>query len=139
MKRLTLLLALLILAGCASYNPVKTEQGSIIVAHVADKVVQSGVIKVADSIDKMDNPYLHSVADALRANSGDIISPADVQKIAVDYGDPNQKEKFKTLGANLWTLVKNATVQFGKVAGTELVATGLNEAADKVKEITKGP
>lgn len=138
MKKL-LLFPVLVMFSCTTYNPVETEQGSIIVAHIADKVVESGVIKVADRLDKIDNPYLHSVADALRAHSGDIVNPADVQKLAMDYGDPNNKEKFKTLGKNLFTTLKHAVFQFGKVTGTELVAQGLNKAAERVKEVTKGP
>jgi hypothetical protein len=114
------------LSSCASwYAPAKTEAGAVIAAKVADSVIDKGLAAAADAIDK-GNPYLHSVAEALRANSGSIVSPADVQRIAINYGDPNNKAKFKTLAGDLWTLLKNATAQLGKVAGTELVAQSLN-------------
>lgn len=134
-----LLIICICLSGCASYNPVATKQGSIVTAHVADKVIERGIVKIADSINGIDNPYLHSVADALRAHSGDIINPSDVEKIAVDYGDPNNKEKFKTLGKDLFATLKNAVLQFGKVKGTELVAQGLNTAAVKMQKSLEGP
>lgn len=115
------------LSGCASwYKPAQTEAGAAIVAQVSDKVIKNGIEAAAAKIDETGNPFLHSVADALRANSGSIVNPADVQRIAVNYGDPNNKTKFQQLGADLWVLLKNAASQFGKVAGTELVAQGLN-------------
>lgn len=129
--RLTTLVAcslFLLTSGCASwYRPASTQAGSVIIAQATDKAIHSGVNAAAGYIDT-GNPYLHSLADALRANSGSIVNPADVQRIAVNYGDPANQHKFKQLGADLWVLLKNATAQYGKVAGTELVAQGLNQA-----------
>jgi len=124
-------------AGCASFSAgatarkiASTPAGSELVAKAADKVVQKGLNATADTLDKSGNPYLHSVADAIRANPDGIVDPANVQKIFRDYGDPNNQTKFKTLAWDVWHLAKDAAVRFGKETAAELLARGLQKGAE---------
>lgn len=124
------LLSTFYFAGCG-YNPIATKPGASIAAGNADRVIQAQAVNLADKIDNPSKPFLHSVATALRENSGDIVNPADVQRLVTNYGDPDNKQKFKQLGADLWTLFKNASAQYGKVKGAEILATALNTAGEK--------
>jgi hypothetical protein len=125
----------LLTAGCAQWNPsttathlAATPAGSTIIAKAADDVIQLGLNAAATRIDT-GNPYLHSIADAIRANPEGIIDPVDVQKIFTDYGDPVNPHKFKLLAHDVWILAKNAAVRFGKANAAELLATGLQAGA----------
>jgi hypothetical protein len=130
------ILALIVVAftGCASLTGTAnhlaaTPAGSKIVSEAADKVIQKGLNAGADKIDSTGNPYLHAVADALRSNPDGIVDPGFVQKAFTDYGDPNNKSKFKTLAADVWTIAKQAALRFGKANAAELLAKGIQDGA----------
>jgi hypothetical protein len=132
------LLAILALAftGCASFTGTAnhlaaTPAGSEIVSKAADKVIQKGLNATADKLDATGNNYLHSVADALRSNPDGILDPAFVQKAFRDYGDPNNKTKFKTLALDIWAIAKEAATRFSKANAAELLAKGLQDGAAK--------
>jgi len=136
MKNLILLLTLTFLCGCAEFaksdfaTVAASPTGSAVIAKTVDDVIHKGLDATATGIDT-GNPYLHSVADALRANPQAIVNPTDVQKLFVDYGDPNNKSKFKTLALDLWNVTKNAAIQYGSAKASELLASGLQIGASK--------
>jgi hypothetical protein len=137
----------LCVGGCASLTGTAqhlaaTPAGSKIVSSAADKVIQKGLNAGADKLDATGNPYLHSVADALRSNPDGIVDPAFVQKIFTDYGDPENKAKFKTLALDVWQLAKDAAIRFGKENAAELLAKGLQDGATnsaKPSTVSQGP
>lgn len=128
------------LTGCAgtAQHLAATPAGSQIVSEAADKVIQKGLNAGADKLDSTGNPYLHSVADAIRANPDGIVDPAFVQKVFTDYGDPNNKAKFKTLAADVWTVAKEALKRFGKETAAELLAKGIQAGATSKVDPYKG-
>jgi hypothetical protein len=105
-----------------------TPVGAAIVAKASNKVVDLGLNAGATKIDT-GNPYLHSIAVGLRANEGQIVTSADVQKIVKDYGDPAKPDKMKDLAMNAWQLIKSASGKIALSAATELVAVGLQQGA----------
>lgn len=126
--------AALCLGGCAYFTGTAqhlaaTPAGSEIVSKAADKVIQKGLNAGAARLDATGNAYLHSVADALRSNPDGILDPAFVQKAFADYGDPNNKTKFKTLSLDIWNIAKEAAIRFGKANAAELLAKGLQDGA----------
>lgn len=142
------ILALIALAftGCASLSGTAnhlaaTPAGSELVSKAADKVVQKGLNAGADKLDKTGNPFLHSVADALRNNPDGIVDPVFVQKAFKDYGDPDNKTKFKTLALDVWGIAKEATKRFTKETVAELLARGIQKGATEQPKSTvnEGP
>lgn len=139
MKRFLLLAATAFLtSSCALLQPsgdtiakaAATPAGSAIIAQASNAVVNLGLNAGATRIET-GNPYLHSIAVGLRANEGQIVTPADVQRIVHDYGDPANKSKMKVLAADLWTLIKGASGRIALSAATELAAQGLQAGAAK--------
>lgn len=128
MKTISLILACALLSGCTSTQFASNPVGAQVIAKTANSVIDKGLHAGATKIDT-GNPYLHSLAVGLRANEGKILTAADIQKIATDYGDPMQKEKFKTLAWNIWGIVKNAAINIGWSAATELAAQGIQDGA----------
>src|SRR6266436_1844651 len=134
MKRLLTLLAILPLCSCAEFAKsnlaliAASPTGSAVIAKATVDIIHKGLDATATGIDT-GNPYLHSVADAIRANPQAIVNPIDIQKVFVDYGDPNNKSKFKTLAADLWNVTKNAAIQYGSTKAAELLASGLQIGA----------
>lgn len=123
---------LLSLAGCATTanQLAATPAGSQIIASAADKVIQNGLSAGATALeDKWGNPYVHSVADALRTNPNAIVDPVLIQKIFSDYGDPANKAKFKTLALDIWSAAKDAVLRVGKENAAELLAKGMQAGA----------
>lgn len=135
------------LTGCASLSGTAnhlaaTPAGSRIVSQAADKVIQKGLNAGADKLDSTGNPFLHSVADAIRANPDGIVDPAYVQQVFTDYGDPANKSKFKTLAWDIWQVAKEAVKRFGKETAAELLAKGIQDGAQSKAQrstVNEGP
>lgn len=130
MKAISLIAAFLALnfSSCTTTQVAKSPIGAAVIAKTSNSVIDKGLHAGATKIDT-GNPYLHALAEGLRANEGKILTAADVQKIASDYGDPNQPNKFKTLGWNIWEVIKTASINIGWSAATELAAQGLQTGA----------
>lgn len=141
-----LALSALAFTGCASLSGTAnhlaaTPAGAELVSKAADRVVQKGLNATADKLDKTGNPYLHSVADALRSNPDGIVDPAFVQKAFKDYGDPNNQAKFKTLALDVWGIAKEASKRFTKETVAELLARGIQKGATEQPKsaVNEGP
>lgn len=118
------------LSGCTTTQIAKSPIGAAVIAKTSNSVIDKGLNAAATKIDT-GNPYLHALAEGLRANEGKILTAADVQKIVTDYGDPNNPSKFKSLGWNVWEVIKTAAVNIGWSAATEFAAQGLQDGATK--------
>jgi hypothetical protein len=127
--------SLFFLPGCSTQNTAaiaqhfaRTPAGSAIVAKASNTVIDQGLNAGATRIDT-GNPYLHAVADGIRANEGKILTAEDVQKIVTDYGDPANAHKFKTVAADVWQIIKLAAYRIGWSAAEELAAQTLQTSA----------
>lgn len=142
MKQLFLILSLCGLIACnttvRALKPIVVAKGSDYAAKTADKVVNLGLNKAATALDT-GNPYLHPLADAIRAQPDELFDPAGVRKLVDNYGDPNNKTKFKTLTSDLQDIAKQAYGRIDKVALAEAIASGLWNGAISGKKPTPAP
>jgi hypothetical protein len=115
-------------SGCSTTDIAKSPAGAAVISEVSNSVIDKGLNAGATKIDT-GNPYLHALADGLRANEGKVLTSADVKKIASDYGDPANKSKFKTLALDVWKVIESAALQIGWTSATELAAQGLQKGA----------
>lgn len=125
----------LLFSGCSATNTAAIAQhfaaspaGSAIVAKASNTVIDQGLNAGATRIDT-GNPYLHAVADGIRANEGKVLTAGDVQKIVTDFGDPANAHKFKTLGVDVWNVISSAVGSIGWSAAEELAAQTLQNSA----------
>lgn len=119
------------MGGCATTQLAATPLGAAVIAKTSNSVIDKGLNAGATKIDN-GNPYLHALADGLRANEGKILTSEDVQKLAADYGDPANQHKFKSLALDVLNVIKGAAINIGWSAATELAAKGLQQGADSM-------
>lgn len=120
--------------SCSTTDIAKTQVGATVIANASNKVVDLGLNAGATKIDT-GNPYLHSIAVGIRANEGKLVTAADIQKLVIDYGDPNNKSTMKVLAKDLWSIVKSAAIKVGSSTALELAAQGLEKGATS-KEVS---
>lgn len=118
----------LFFSACSTTNIAKSPIGASVIAKTSNSVIDKQLHAAATKLDT-GNPYLHSLAVGLRAVEGQILTAEDIKKIAADYGDPSNKQKFKSLALNLWNVIKPAAINIGWAAATELAAVGLQQGA----------
>ncbi|HMJ06376.1 MAG TPA: hypothetical protein VK474_09005 [Chthoniobacterales bacterium] len=105
--------AVLLLSGCQSVTTgaamagLHTEVGATVAAQVTNAAVNSGIAKLADSVDGYSaNAYAHSVATGLRTLEGTpLVSTADIQAAVTAWGDPAQPNKWHALGKQVAEIV----------------------------------
>jgi hypothetical protein len=122
------LCVLCVSSSCSTTDIAQSPIGASVIANTSNKVIDKGLNAGATRIDT-GNPYLHALAEGLRANEGKILTADDVKKIAADYGDPNNKAKFKTLALDTWQIIKSAALKIGWSTATELAAQGIQKGA----------
>src|SRR6266404_831896 len=118
------------LPACATtfQKVAETPAGSQVIAKTSDKVIQLGLNAAAEQIDT-GNPYLHSLADAIRSNPDGLVDPENVAKLVKNFGDPANQHRFRQLGKDLYVTFKDAAVQFGRTNAAELLAEGIQTGA----------
>lgn len=118
----------LFFSGCSAQQLAVSPIGAAVITKASNKVIDNGLNAGATKLDT-GNPYLHSLATGLRSVEGKVLTSEDVKKIAENYGDPANQHKFKTLALDVWQVIRDAAVNIGWAAATELAAKGLQDGA----------